>query len=46
MTTTNRGAHGEITAPRWRCLYRAGGAAALIAALHFRRNLAAEFWLL
>ena len=46
MTPSNRGAQGEITAPRWRGLYRAGGAAALIAALLFRRNLGAEFWLL
>ncbi len=35
------------TAPEaaWRGLYRAGGAAALLAGLLFRRNIAAEVWL-
>lgn len=35
-------AHAEAASPAWAALYRAGGAAALIAAVLFRRNIAAE----
>jgi hypothetical protein len=38
--------HAEVTDPAWKSLYKVGGAAALIAAVLFRRNLGAEFSLL
>jgi hypothetical protein len=56
MTTLNRDAslttalthqvHRDTTDPGWRWLYRIGGAAALVAAVGFRRNLGAEISLL
>jgi hypothetical protein len=42
----NQVTHDEITDSAWKGLYRVGGAAALIAAVLFRRNLGAEFSLL
>jgi hypothetical protein len=42
----NPGTHSETTDSAWRGLYKVGGAAALIAAVLFRRNLGAEFSLL
>lgn len=39
-------AHAETTGSAWKSLYKVGGAAALIAAVLFRRNLGAEFSLL
>jgi hypothetical protein len=42
----NQGTYAETMDSAWKGLYRAGGAAALIAAVLFRRNLGAEFSLL
>ena len=42
----NPDTHSETTDSAWRVLYKVGGAAALIAAVLFRRNLGAEFSLL
>lgn len=42
----NQAASAESTDAAWKGLYRVGGAAALIAALVFRRNIGAEVMLL
>jgi hypothetical protein len=42
----NQGTYAETMDSAWKGLYRAGGAAALVAAVLFRRNLGSEFLLL